>query len=133
QSAGHSLDQALTEQLAPPGRADLRPVARAGDADVHGRGRARGVAGHSREASPAVSVGAVSKRGALALVTLAHGLGSLSILAVAPLSPFLLEGWALSRVQAGLFLPAAYLGGMLFALPAGWLTERRGVRWPLVL
>jgi MFS transporter, ACS family, aldohexuronate transporter len=74
----------------------------------------------------------VSKRGALALVTLAHGLGSLSILAVAPLSPFLLEGWALSRVQVGLFLPAAYLGGMLFALPAGWLTERRGVRWPLV-
>jgi len=75
----------------------------------------------------------VSKRGALALVTLAHGLGSLSILAVAPLSPFLLEGLGLSRVQVGLFLPAAYFGGMLFALPAGWLTERRGVRWPLVL
>jgi len=75
----------------------------------------------------------VSKRGALALVTLAHGLGSLSILATAPLSPFLLDGLALSRVQVGLFLPAAYLGGMLFALPAGWLTERRGVRWPLAL
>jgi MFS family permease len=74
----------------------------------------------------------VTKRGALGLVTLAHGLGSLSILAVAPLSPFLLDGLALSRVQVGLFLPAAYLGGMLFALPAGWLTERRGVRWPLV-
>jgi ACS family hexuronate transporter-like MFS transporter len=74
----------------------------------------------------------VSKRGALGLVTLAHGLGSLSILAAAPLSPFLLDGLALSRVQVGLFLPAAYLGGMLFALPAGWLTERRGVRWPLV-
>jgi MFS transporter, ACS family, hexuronate transporter len=74
----------------------------------------------------------VSKRGALTLATLAHGLGSLSILAVAPLAPFLLEGWALSRVQVGLFLPAAYLGGILWALPAGWLTERRGVRWPLV-
>jgi sugar phosphate permease len=73
----------------------------------------------------------VTKRGALALVTLAHGLGSLSILATAPLSPFLLEGLSLSRMQVGLFLPAAYLGGMLFALPAGWLTERRGVRWPL--
>jgi MFS family permease len=75
----------------------------------------------------------VSKAGALVLATLAHALGSLSILAVAPLSPFLLEGLGLSRVQVGLFLPAAYLGGMLFALPAGWLTERRGVRWPLAL
>jgi MFS transporter, ACS family, aldohexuronate transporter len=75
----------------------------------------------------------VTRGGALSLVTLAHGLGSLSILAVAPLSPFLLEGFGLSRVQVGLFLPAAYLGGMIFALPAGWLTERRGVRWPLVL
>ena len=73
----------------------------------------------------------MTKRGALGLVTLAHGLGSLSILAVAPLSPFLLEGLSLTRVQVGFFLPAAYLGGMLFALPAGWLTERRGVRWPL--
>lgn len=70
---------------------------------------------------------------ALGLVTLAHGLFSLSILATAPLSPFLLEGLGLSRVQVGLFLPAAYLGGMLFALPAGWLTERHGVRWPLAL
>jgi sugar phosphate permease len=75
----------------------------------------------------------VSKGGALALVTLAHGLGSLSILAVAPLSPFLLEGLGLSRVQVGLFLPAAYLGGLLFALPAGWLTQRSGVRRPLVV
>ena len=75
----------------------------------------------------------MTKGGALGLVTLAHGLGSLSILAAAPLSPFLLEGLGLSRVQVGLFLPAAYLGGMLFALPAGFLTERRGVRWPLAL
>lgn len=74
----------------------------------------------------------MSKRGALALVTLAHGLGSLSILAVAPLSPFLLDALALSRVEVGLFLPAAYLGGVLMSLPAGWLTERRGVRASLV-
>lgn len=73
----------------------------------------------------------MSKRRALVLVTLAHGLGSLSILAVAPLSPFLLEGLGLSRAQVGLGLPAAYLGGVLMSLPAGWLTERRGVRGPL--
>ncbi len=75
----------------------------------------------------------MSKRGALALVTLAHGLGSLSILAVAPLSPFLLDGLSLSRMQVGLFLPAAYLGGVLMSLPAGWVTERRGVRVSLVV
>lgn len=72
------------------------------------------------------------KRAALVLVTTAHGLGSVSILAVAPLSPFLLDGLDLSRVQVGFFLPAAYLGGVLLSLPAGWLTERRGVRLPLV-
>jgi MFS family permease len=64
----------------------------------------------------------------LALVTLAHALGALSVLAVAPLAPFLLDAMQLSRVQVGLFLPAVYLGGVLMALPAGWLTDRVGVR-----
>src|SRR5438093_13212803 len=69
----------------------------------------------------------------LALVTLAHALGALTALAVAPLAPFLLESLALSRVQVGLFLPAVYLGGALMALPAGWLTDRLGVRLALGL
>jgi ACS family hexuronate transporter-like MFS transporter len=64
----------------------------------------------------------------LVLVTLAHALGALSVLAVAPLAPFLLDAMQLSRVQVGLFLPAVYLGGVLMALPAGWLTDRVGVR-----
>jgi len=64
----------------------------------------------------------------LALVTLAHGLGAFSALAVAPLSPFLVDALQLSRGQVGLLLPAAYLGGVLMALPAGWLTDRVGVR-----
>ena len=67
----------------------------------------------------------------LSLVTLAHGVGALSVLAVAPLSPFLLEGLDLSRGQVGLFLPAVYLGGVLMSLPAGWLTDRLGVRLTL--
>jgi len=69
----------------------------------------------------------------LTLVTLAHALGALTALAVAPLAPFLLESLALSRVQVGLFLPAVYLGGVLMALPAGWLTDRLGVRLTLAL
>ena len=66
-------------------------------------------------------------------MTAAHALGSLSALAVAPLAPFLLDGLGLSRVQVGLFLPAVYLGGVLMSLPAGWLTERFGVRWLLAV
>ena len=64
---------------------------------------------------------------------MAHALGALTALAVAPLAPFLLESLALSRVQAGLFLPAVYLGGVLMALPAGWFTDRLGVRLTFAL
>jgi sugar phosphate permease len=71
--------------------------------------------------------------GVLALMTAAHALGSLSVLAVAPLSTFLLDGLGLSRVTVGLFLPAVYLGGVVMSLPAGWLTERFGVRWVLAI
>ena len=67
----------------------------------------------------------------LALVTLAHALGALSVLSVAPLAPFLLEAFKLERAQLGLFLPAVYLGGVLMSLPAGWLSDRLGVRLTL--
>jgi len=66
-------------------------------------------------------------------VTVAHALGALTALAVAPLAPFLLESLELTRVQAGLFLPAVYLGGVLMALPAGWFTDRLGVRLTFAL
>ena len=69
----------------------------------------------------------------LALVTVAHGLGALAVLAVAPLSPFLLDALGLTRAQVGWFLPAVYLGGVLMSLPAGWLTDRLGVRATLGL
>jgi sugar phosphate permease len=52
---------------------------------------------------------------------------------VAPLAPFLLESLHLSRAQVGLLLPAVYLGGVVMALPAGWLTDRLGVRSTLAL
>jgi len=64
----------------------------------------------------------------LALITFAHALGSFSALAVAPLAPFLVDALQLTRGQVGLFLPAAYLGGVVMSLPAGWLTDRIGVR-----
>lgn len=75
----------------------------------------------------------ISRWPILALVTLAHALGALTALAVAPLAPFLFESLELSRVQVGLFLPAVYLGGVLMALPAGWFTDRLGVRLTFTL
>jgi MFS family permease len=75
----------------------------------------------------------ISRWPILALVTLAQALGALTALAVAPLAPFLLESLELSRVQVGLFLPAVYLGGVLMALPAGWFTDRLGVRLTFTL
>src|SRR5687768_11945008 len=66
--------------------------------------------------------------GLLALVTGAHALGAVSVLAVAPLAPLLLEDLDLTRAQVGLFLPAIYLGGVVMSLPAGWLTDRFGAR-----
>lgn len=75
----------------------------------------------------------MSRWAVLALVTVAHALGALSVLSVAPLAPLLLDAFALTRAQVGLLLPAVYLGGVLMALPAGWLTDRLGVRFTLAL
>ena len=66
--------------------------------------------------------------GVLTLVSGAHALGAISVLAVAPLAPLLLEDLHLTRAQVGLFLPAIYLGGVVMSLPAGWLTDRFGGR-----
>lgn len=75
----------------------------------------------------------MSRWAVLALVTLAHALGALSVLSVAPLAPLLLEAFTLTRAQVGLLVPAVYLGGVLMSLPAGWLTDRLGVRLTLAL
>src|SRR5439155_59306 len=92
--------------------------------DPHAPHPVRDVDG-GRRSAPAALV--TPRWGILALVTLAHGLGALTALAAVPLAPFLLEELALSRTQAGLFLPAVYLGGVVMALPAGWVTDRLGV------
>jgi MFS transporter, ACS family, hexuronate transporter len=81
----------------------------------------------SREPTPRVTVPAGGWN-ALAIVTVAFACGSLAVLSVAPLSPFLVEAFRLSRAQVGLLLPAVYLGGVLMSLPSGWLTDQLGVR-----
>lgn len=53
--------------------------------------------------------------------------------AVAPLSPFLIEGLSLSRFEVGLLVSASAFGYMAFQIPAGWLVDRVGVRKMLLV
>ncbi len=53
--------------------------------------------------------------------------------AVAPLSPFLIEGLSLSKFEVGLLVSASALGYMAFQIPAGWLVDRVGVRRMLLV
>jgi MFS family permease len=64
----------------------------------------------------------------LALLTSAYGAGAFGVLGVSPLSPALLDAFALTRLEIGLILPATYVGGVLFSLPGGRLADRHGVR-----
>ena len=50
------------------------------------------------------------------------------MLGISPLSPSLVEGFALTRLQVALIVPSIYLGGLLFSMPAGRLADRLGVR-----
>src|SRR5439155_727447 len=59
----------------------------------------------------------MSRWAVLVLVTLAHALGALAVLSVAPLSPFLLDALHLSRAQAR--PPLALGAGWRSALAAG--------------
>ncbi|MBI3636465.1 MAG: MFS transporter [Candidatus Rokubacteria bacterium] len=78
---------------------------------------------------PDVPLNASAKRWPLlALLTGLYGVGSFGFLAVSPLSPFLLDGFSLTRFQVGLLVPAVYVGGLLLSIPAGRVTDRLGPR-----
>ena len=50
------------------------------------------------------------------------------MLGISPLSPSLVDGFGLSRLQVAFLVPSIYLGGLFFALPGGRLADRLGVR-----
>jgi len=54
-------------------------------------------------------------------------------LSIGPLAPFLKEDLGLTSAQVGLFMSAAAFGYMLTLVPAGWLVDRIGVRWLLLV
>src|SRR5687767_12510212 len=64
----------------------------------------------------------------LTILTVAYGLGAFGMLGVSPLTPSLVEGFHLTRLQVAFIVPSVYVGGLLFSLPAGRLADRWGVR-----
>lgn len=64
----------------------------------------------------------------LGVLTFLYGVGAFALLGVSPLSPFLLEGFGLTRFQVGLLIPSVYVGGLVFSVPAGRLADRFGLR-----
>ena len=64
----------------------------------------------------------------LTVLTVAYGMGAFGMLGVSPLTPSLVEGFHLTRLQVAFIVPSVYVGGLLFSLPAGRLADRWGVR-----
>src|SRR5262249_17707487 len=64
----------------------------------------------------------------LAVLTCSYGLGAFGMLGVSPLSPALMHGFALSRLEVAFIVPSIYIAGLLFSLPGGHLADRLGVR-----
>jgi len=64
----------------------------------------------------------------LTILTTSYGAGAFGMLGISPLSPSLVDGFGLTRLQVAFIIPSIYLGGLLFSLPAGRLADRLGVR-----
>jgi len=64
----------------------------------------------------------------LGVLTCAYGLGAFGMLGVSPLSPALMDGFGLSRLDIAFIVPSVYVGGLLFSLPGGHVADRWGVR-----
>jgi len=63
-----------------------------------------------------------------AILTGSYGAGAFGMLGISPLSPSLVAGFGLTRLQVALIVPSIYLGGLLFSLPGGRLADRLGAR-----
>jgi ACS family hexuronate transporter-like MFS transporter len=64
----------------------------------------------------------------LAILTASYGAGAFGMLGLSPLSPSLVDGFGLTRLQVAFIIPSIYLGGLVFSLPGGRLADRIGVR-----
>jgi MFS family permease len=64
----------------------------------------------------------------LSILTASYGAGAFGMLGISPLSPSLVEGLGLTRLQVAFLIPSIYLAGLVFSLPGGRLADRLGVR-----
>lgn len=68
----------------------------------------------------------------LALIMGVQTAANLAAIGLPSLAPLIRADLGLSRQEAGSFISAFYVGGVLTSLPAGWLADRVGVRWMLL-
>lgn len=69
---------------------------------------------------------------ALALIMGVQTAANVGALGLPSLAPLIRADLALTRLEAGSFISAFYVGGVLTSFPAGWLADRVGVRWTLL-
>ena len=68
----------------------------------------------------------------LAILTTAYGAGAFGMLGISPLTPSLVEGFGLTRLQVAFIVPSIYVGGLFCSLPGGRLADHVGVRKSLL-
>jgi MFS family permease len=68
----------------------------------------------------------------LTILTASYGAGAFGMLGISPLTPSLVEGFGLSRLQVAFIVPSIYVGGLFFSLPGGRLADHLGVRKSLL-
>ena len=73
----------------------------------------------------------LSKR--LALLTLAHGLGTFGYVSIMAMAPIIRTDLDLNATQVGSFMSAFYLALTVSALPAGTVVDQIGVGWALAI
>lgn len=64
----------------------------------------------------------------LTVLTAAYGMGAFGMLGASPLTPSLVDGFGLTRLEVAFIVPSVYVGGLLFSLPGGHVADRWGVR-----
>jgi MFS family permease len=77
--------------------------------------------------------GAGARYGQLAMMFMAHGIGTANITLVLAMAPAVQAGLGLDHAGFGLTIAAYYAAMVVWSLPAGWLADRLGIRWTLAI